>query len=208
MLNFESEAFVIYYPHGAGGRFLQMLISLDPGMWGIDNQPKQQNIYNQYLATVTKNDRAHWFDGTIEFNNINDFVHADRYVFQFHNSAIEFVNVRRILQQIRKVYPIFISINDERSIELINRRRAKLNTSTIDVVGVSNDERTLCNWSESLCHHWLKVDPELTIDLANFWNPDKAKLILNNFFQSRNLNCEGWHELYNTWHVHNIAPYV
>jgi len=208
MLNFDSETFLVYYPYGAGGRLLQMLISLDPTMWGIDNRPQQDDLYNQYLASVTKNDRAHWFTGSIDFENPKDFVSADRYVFQFHNSAIAFDNTRGILQQIRKLHPIFISINALESIEMLRRRRLKLSQSPFDSAGVSSDERTVCAWSANLCHHWLKVKPSLIIELADFWTPDNANPILERFFQSCNLNCKGWQELYHTWHSHNIKPYV
>jgi hypothetical protein len=185
-----------------------MLISLDPAMWGINNQPRHDDIYNQYLDTVSTNDRAHWFNGSILFDNLDDFVHAKKYVFQFHNAGIEFDKPMHAFRQVRDLRPIFISIDDIKSVELLRRRRLKLSHSPFDSVEFSSDERTVCAWSQQLCHHWLRVDPVLTIELMDFWNPHAIKPILDKFFQRYNLNCEGWHELYDAWHAHNIAPYV
>ena len=210
MLNLNSEVFVIYYPYGAGGRLLQMLISLDPRMCGIDNRPRQGDIYNQYFNTVTKNDRAHWFAGTVPFDHHEIFAPADRYVFQFHNSGIDFPDAVHTFSQVRDLRPIFISVNNINSAELLRRRRLGLSQSPPDSAGVafSSDERTVCAWSQQLCHYWLRVYPALTIELIDFWNPLAIKPILDKFFQRYNLNCEGWRELYDAWHAHTIAPYV
>ena len=43
MYNFNAETWVITYPHGAGGRLLELILSLDSDMCGLDkNTQKSQ----------------------------------------------------------------------------------------------------------------------------------------------------------------------
>ena len=57
--NYDAETWIIIYPHGAGGRLLLMLLSLDSDMAGINGKPSLSNRYTTYLNYLSTNSNSH-----------------------------------------------------------------------------------------------------------------------------------------------------
>jgi hypothetical protein len=50
------------------------------------------------------------------------------------------------------------------------------------------------------------VWPIGSIELADYWDPEKAVPALNEFFAGQNIKCNRWEELYHLWFNNAIRP--
>ena len=106
MFNFDSETFVILYPYAAGGRFLQMAMSLDPSILAIHTRSHQQStgqqLFDDYIEALTAgHNNAHYLNsGHLPEYKPENIDYAKRYVFCLHQ--VELAPALHFLRKNRK----------------------------------------------------------------------------------------------------------
>lgn len=201
MFNYNAEVFVIVYPVAAGGKFLQMVMHLDPAMPVLVHgqlKPTHDQIIN-YLQT---NRDAHVAENQQSPAYIESLPAASKYVFQFHPETLGWEDVDSIMRKCTKLRPIFITCGREASRRLVNHRR--LDKQNLHFI--SSTERAFNNFLPHIGKLCWSADPALVIEVEDYWNPDTAKPMLNDFFNKYNIITPGWEELYDVWHASSIAP--
>ena len=200
MFNYDAEVFVILYPFAAGGKFLQMIIKRDPGVCPVTNAPKPTD--EQIKNYLQNNHNAHVVENESTPESIESMTAWPKYVFQFHQEIIEWEDINSLMRKCSRLRPIFITCGREASRRLVNRRRLEKN----DLQFVTSTERAFNNFLPGFVNLWWNAPPALTIEVDDFWNPDHAKSILNDFFAKHKILTPGWEELYDAWHAKSIAP--
>lgn len=216
MFNFNAETFVILYPYAAGGRFLQMAMSLDPSVTVMHTrlweQPTADRLFDEYLQTLTSgHNNAHYKDsGHLPEYKPENMLWANRYVFCIHQAelapALEFLRKCRNL----KIFIVNTSTNKSfnrlacrrwyfaQRVELALQDGYKLHKLELDTIRSINDT----------IKFRVGAFPVGSIELEDYWDPTKAVPALNKFFATNNINAPRWEELYQVWIDNAIRPTI
>lgn len=212
MFNPAAEVFVIFYPHGAGGRFLQSIMALDPSIKSVyldsHKELHRKQTFTELKEYLSQNNDSHVTFGHLREYDTDQMPWANRYVFCVHQieygSAIEFLKLCGNLKIIN------ITIESPMSNNLIDARRKYLGRNIPDESIRSSyrihygEVAELREFPKFLKDN-LYADPVVTLDVAQYWNPEIAVLILNNFFTEHGIDCKNWEELYHLWLTNSIS---
>jgi len=206
MFNRDSEVYLILYAHGAGGRFMQMMLSLDPGMCSIDGMERKENLVDLYrsvlLANIDKKQfNAHTPDHIYIQSRNKEFLEytpfTDRYVFAYHHDEPAFKSEIPFFRSCKNLRVIVIGtsqVSENAYMERLEKLRVGRNPSReISVDVYKNFVQTNLN-----------VEPILELDTFDFWNEQKFPVIFEKFCDQHKLDCPGWLELYKIW-VRNMV---
>ena len=206
MFNPNAEVFVIFYPHGAGGRFLYSVMCLDTSIVSPAGASATFDELKEYLGN---NENAHANNSEHLTKYIpKQMQYADRYVFCVHQR--EYGPSVKFLQSCKNLKIIIITIeNSIPGFHMIDERRKFLGRKISDKVA----KATYCIKPEEI--EWLEhfaelistlttVTPELIVDIKDYWNPNIAIPLFNKYFADHNINCDNWEELYHVWLANSI----
>jgi hypothetical protein len=212
MFNFGAETFVILYPYAAGGRFLQMAMSLDPTVTAVHTdlfrQPSREHLFEEYKRGLTSGHNNAHFNGS---GHLPDYIpeninHAERYVFCIHQAELQPATALLHRCQNLKIFIINISTNE--SVQQLKTRRwffaQRIILPLRDSYKLHAKELHTINSVNETLKFRIGAFPIGSIELEDYWNPEKAILLLNQFFAEHNLNCNRWEELYAIWHANAI----
>lgn len=187
MFNFNADVYLIVYPHGAGGRFLQLCIDDDGA--GFD-------IFKEYLES---HQEAHIGQEHLYVSDemIYIFIEQDRYAFGLHPDQVP-GGSSKFGRQCTNLKVISINVTTEHSQELLKQRRARLGSPALCA-----NETSLKTDHHLKCRFWFGKEPVLQLELEDYWEPEKAIPILSEFFKKHNLNTR-WQELYQVWYDNSI----
>lgn len=202
MFNFDAETWLVIYPHGAGGRFLSMLMSLDPAMAGLDGSHHPPTRYLEYREAILYGLHAHWLDHELSYNRsrlegidlVTSIVNRKKYIFSGHMDMIWLD--QEFYSRCNNLKIIDISITHEKSKLALDNRRIKRTHGG----PINSHELTLSHMTPTLCQTLWDVEP-YTIELLDFWDKDIFITWFTNFIKDNNLNIETdhWHNLYLLW---------
>lgn len=212
MFNFNAETFVILYPYAAGGRFLQMAMSLDPTVTAVHTdmfrQVPHEYLFEEYKRCLTTgHNNAHYNgSGHLPAYNPENINHAERYVFCIHQ--VELAPARDFLRQCQNLKIFIINTSTDESFQQLKTRRWFFAQRVIlemqDGYKLHKLElQTIKSVNETLKFR-LGTWPIGSIELEDYWNPETAIPLLNKFFTEHNLNPNQWEELYHIWHNNAI----
>jgi hypothetical protein len=213
MFNFDAEIFVILYPYAAGGRFLQMAMSLDPTITPIHSnlptQPSFDELFNEYklhLETTGQNNAHYKNAGHLSEYVSTNLPDADRYVFCLHQ--VELVPARDFLRECQNLKIFIINTSTEETFKQLRARRwffaQRVSVAMQESYRLPLSElQTIKSVNETLKFR-IGAWPVGTIELEDYWNPNSAIPQLSQFFTEHNLNCPRWEELYHIWHANAI----
>jgi len=205
MFNPDAEVFVIFYPHGTGGRFLYSVMCLDPS---IVSPAGESATFDQVKKYLSSNENAHANNSY----HLKEYVsacmpHADRYVFCIHQdtyrSAVPF------LQRCTNLKIIIITIDSIAGMYLTDKRRSFLGRNIRDEIAkltycVKPGEIERLAKFGSLIGKQTNSVPGLIIDVKDYWNCNIAISVLNKYFSEHNIKCNNWEELYHIWLANSI----
>lgn len=214
MFNFDAETFVILYPFAAGGRFLQMAMSLDPSITavhtGLFRQPPHEQLFEEYTRSLTSGHNNAHYNGS---GHLPEYIpenikYANRYVFCLHQ--VELAPARDFLRKCQNLKIFIINTSTEETFKQLKARRWFFGQRVIlefqDGYKLPKLELdTIRSVNETLKFR-IGTWPVSSIELEDYWNPEKAVPALNAFFASQNINCERWEELYHLWIDNAIRP--
>ena len=206
MFNPDAEVFVIFYPHGTGGRFLYSVMCLDPSIVSPAGESATIDEVKEYLSN---NENAHANNS----HHLNEYVsarmpYADRYVFCIHQN--EYGPAVPFLQRCKNLKIIIITIDSFAGMYLLDKRRSFLGRNFLDETArstyrVKPGEIELLAQFIPLIEKQTNSGPGLIIDIKDYWNPDIAVSLLNKYFSEHNINCKNWEELYHIWLANSIT---
>lgn len=209
MFNFNAETFVIFYPYAAGGRFLQMAMSLDPTITAIHtssfSQPQHQQLFAEYrhhLETTDQNN-AHYKDGGhLPEYKAENIPHADRYVFCIHQ--VELAPALEFLRKCQNLKIFIIDTSTEESFKQLSSRRWFFAQRVIlplqDGYKLHAYELQTIRSFNQTCKLRIGKWPVGSIELEDYWSPTKAVPLITDFFTTHNVQSPRWEELYHLWH--------
>lgn len=213
MFNFDAETFVILYPYAAGGRFLQMVMSLDPSITAVHSnmpvQPEYNQLFDEYKQHFETSDQnnAHYKDsGHLPTYEPNNIPHADRYVFCLHQS--ELAPALTFLRKCQNLKIFIINTLTDGSVRQLRNRRWFFGQRVILEIQdgyrlEATELQTIKSVNETLKFR-IGAWPVGSIELEDYWSPDRAIPQLTQFFAEHKLNCIRWEELYHIWHANAI----
>jgi hypothetical protein len=206
MFNPDAEVFVIFYPHGSGGRFLYSVMCLDPSIVSPAGENATFDEVKEYLSS---NENAHANNS----HHLNEYVsarmpHADRYDFCIHQN--EYGPAVPLLQRCKNLKIIIITIDSFAGMYLLDKRRSFLGRNIRDEIAkltycVKPGEIERLAKFGSLIEKQTNTVPGLIVDIKDYWNPDIAVSLLNKYFSEHNINCKNWEELYHIWLANSIT---
>lgn len=207
MFNHDAEVFVIYYPHGCGGRFLQNTLCLDPGIMSVAIESSgplgNKNLFDRLKDYLSTSVNAH-IDNTGHLPRYipEKMRWANRYVFCVHQA--EFASATKFLNTCKNLKIIIITMSSTESLQLVDDRRKFLGKDIPDEKAratycIQKGEQKFLDWFIENIQRELETTVDLVIDVADYWNPDIAIPTLNKYFAERNINCNNWEELYHIW---------
>ncbi len=206
MFNPDAEVFVIFYPHGTGGRFLYSVMCLDPS---IVSPAGKNATFDQVKEYLSSNENAHANNSHhLSEYGFASMPYADRYIFCIHQA--EYGPAVSFLKRCKNLKIIIITIDSFAGIYLLDKRRSFLGRNVPDEIARS----TYCvkpGEIEWLAQFELLIEPVtdsaagLIIDIKDYWNPDIAIPLLNKYFTKHNINCKNWEELYHIWLDNSIT---
>jgi len=213
MFNFNAETFVILYPYAAGGRFLQMAMSLDPAITVVHTDMSEHAPYDQlfdgyrhYLKTSSQHNAHYKNTGHLEEYNPEFIQHADRYAFCLHQVELE--PALMFLRRCRDLKIFIINTSTDNSLRQLKTRRWFFAQRVLAELQDSYKLHTLELQKIKSVNETLKFRvgawPVGSIELEDYWNPKIAIPLLNKFFAEHNINCNRWEELYHVWHANAI----
>lgn len=215
MFNFDAETFVILYPYAAGGRFLQMAMSLDPTIAPIHSdlpkQPSYEHLFEEYKVHLetTEQHNAHYKNaGHLPEYNPARLPSADRYVFCLHQ--VELAPAMMFFRKCRNLKIFIINTSTEETFKQLKARRwffaQRVLLAYREGYKLPQTElNTIRSVNETLKFR-IGAWPVGSIELADYWHPTRAVPALTNFFASQNINCPRWEELYHLWINNAIEP--
>ena len=206
MFNPDAEVFVIFYPHGSGGRFLYSVMCLDPSIISPAGESATFDEVKEYLSG---NENAH----ANNTDHLNSYIptsmpYADRYVFCVHQSTYE--SSSKFLKICKNLKIIIITINSFAGLHLLDDRRKFLGRNIPNEVAratyrVAHDEMASLAQFIPFIEKQTGTVPGLTVDVKDYWNPDIAVSLLNKYFTEHNINCKNWEDLYHIWLANSIT---
>jgi len=216
MFNFDAETFVIVYPFAAGGRFLQMAMSLDNSVVPIHThthvRPPPDRLFEEYKQHLKKapSDAHYNQSGHLPQYIPSELMHAERYVLCLHQVEIELA--LEFLRRCQNLKAFFIETSTEESFRLLRNRRwnfaQKVTLPMQDSYKLHPREllkiQSVNQTFKLRTGHW----PVGSIELADYWSPTKAILLLNDFFKTHNINPTNWENLYYIWIDNVIRPAI
>jgi hypothetical protein len=199
--NFNAETWLIIYPHGAGGRLLSMLLSLDPEMAGLDGEYQSPTRNIEYRETILHGVNAHWLDYELSWNKcqlegrdlIATAIDCKKYIFSGHMDLVWLDQT--FYAQCKNLKIINLCIDSLVSKKILDLRRA-----TIQGGKIGSHENTLSQVTPVLCQQLWGVTT-IDIDIVNFWKPTIFIPWFTDFLKDNQLNIdtEKWHDLYVLW---------
>ena len=177
-MNYNSEAVLIIYPHGTGGRFLEVLLDANPT--NLEEFASQLERFKQLFLRDN-------FQGEI-FNSSED---KDRYVFAVHDD----IGIHENFLKFKNFKIITIVVTSKNNEDLLRRRRIYLNSPP------------LCSHETSLISTFQhRLTASACIELEDFWTPTRAIPLLKTLLTQFNIKNDNLEELYNVWYNTAIAP--
>lgn len=216
MFNFNAETFVIVYPFAAGGRFLQMAMSLDSSVVPIHthtlSQPSADQLFKEYKQHLEKAPSDAHYNHSAHLPQYlpSELVHAERYVLCLHQVEIE--PALEFLRKCQNLKAFIIETSTEESFSQLRNRRwyfaQKVTLPMQDSYKLHPGEllkiQSVNQTFKLRTGHW----PVGSIELADYWSPANAILLLNNLFRTHNIDPKNWEELYHIWINNVIRPTI
>lgn len=178
-MNHNAEVLLIVYPHGAGGRFLELLLTDS----SVD--------INEFKTNLNRFRRVEWLDKLPQGEILTGLPWQDRYVFAVHDDT----GVNEDFRLFPNLKVIAVVATTDRSIELLKRRRQYIGSPELGA-----RESSL----ESTFQH--SINPDVCIELEHFWTPKHAIPLLDQLMDQSNINTSNLPKLYKTWHSTVIQP--
>jgi len=212
MFNFNAETFVILYPYAAGGRFLQMAMSLDPSVTAVHTdsfrQPPYEQLLEEYKLSLTLgHNNAHYNNsGHLPEYNAENIDCGDRYVFCIHQS--ELAPAIQFFRKCQNLKIFIINTSTKESLQQLAQRRwffaQRAPVSYRDSYKLEKSELDIIRSVNETLKFRIGAWPIGSIELADYWDPEQAIPALNQFFIKHNLAPRHWEELYHIWHANAI----
>lgn len=214
MFNFNSEVFLIFYPHGAGGRFLQSVMCLDTSVMSValhNSGPLgNRNLFDRLKVYLANNKDAHLDNsGHLPKYDPAEMRRSDRYVFCNHQhewqSGIEF------FKQCSNLKIIIITMSSDTSVQKLDARRKYIGKD-IENDFIRNTYRVKDGEVDFLAKFTPRIEREFdtpvtfVMEVSDYWDPEIAIPMLNNFFIEQNIDPKNWEELYHIWLSTSINP--
>lgn len=212
MFNFNAETFVILYPYAAGGRFLQMAMSLDPTITAahtdLFRQPPYEALFEEYKRSLTTGHNNAHYNGS---GHLPEYIpekidYAERYAFCVHQAELQ--PAMMFLRQCRNLKIFIINTSTEESFRQLGQRRwffaQRAPVAYRDSYKLEKSELVNIKSVNETLKLRIGAWPVGAIELEEYWNTEQAIPKLNAFFAEHNLNCRQWEELYHVWHANAI----
>ena len=189
--NYDAETWIIIYPHGAGGRLLLMLLSLDLDMAGINGKPSLSNRYTTYLNHLSTNFNAHIDNDEIRPDlYVDQIIFAKKYMFSAHHP--QFWSGKEFYKKCNNLKIITLGHYHWSDYKLLTARYKR---------EINHHEKALSEMSRIIMKSIVGIEPVLNLSISELWNPAQFIPIFKKLIVGNNLNIDEqeWITLYTTW---------
>ena len=177
-MNYNAEVILIIYPHGAGGRFLELLLG-SPTV-SVD----------EFKQLIRKQKRLAWMDqpqGSFLWQS--EF--RDQYVIAVHDDIPSEDN----LLKFSNLKIIAVVATTDKSVELLGRRRKYLGSPALGI----NETSLRSTFFEGM-------HPASWVEIEELWEPVRGVARVKSLLAQFNIENEHAEDLYHIWHQQTIAP--